>query len=263
MNEALIIGVVIAILCGAACMYLYYCITYLEKKMGVMESILVDVRMTLDSLLLSDRSAEEGGAAGGVPISSALPPPMPAATVFTAPEPMPASESESIPEERFYSSVLEQAHEAAAATGGDGGAAEEQGGVGAAAAVTAETQSLEQVLQSIQATETAVSEEEGHADGPVVSASAGTNYDTLTRAELLALAEKRGVRVKRSSSRNEIISVLRRTETHSIASSSAGTENASEPAGSLFPNGDSVDGGFPVDLGQSDGAMGGTEAVSA
>ncbi len=243
MNEALVIGIVIAILCGAACMYLYYCISYLEKKMGMMESILVDVRMTLDSLLLSDRPE---GEAPPVPISSAMPPPMPAATVFTAPEPVEAGEVEPIPEEKFYSSVLEQAHEAAAedegVTAADGSQSLEQvlaaigggaeGALGGAAATPAASVSIEEVAVSGS------------------DAASDVNYDAMTRAELLALAEKRGVRVKRSASRNEVIGVLRRTEAHSIATSSAGTENASEPTGSLFPTGDSVDSGFPMDLGQ-------------
>ena len=237
MNESFIISIVIAILLGAAFVYLYYRLMYTEKKLGMMESILVDVRMTLDSLLLEDR---QEAAPPAVPVSSAMLPPMPASTVFTQPEPLESSEAEPIPEEKFYSSVLEEAHEAAVDTG----------------AAPETSQSIEQALESIHSTEsvTAVS------SGSILTntASAGsTNYDSMTRSELLALAEKRGVRVKRSASRNEVISVLRRTEAPQNDETTAGTENASEPTGSLFPSSGPMDSGFPVDLGQSEQLEGG------
>ena len=237
LNEGLIIGIVMTILLGAAFVYLYYRLMYTEKKMGMMESILVDVRMTLDSLLLEDR--QEGGAAAAppVPVSSVMLPPMPASTVFTQPEPLESSEAEPIPEEKFYSSVLEEAHEAA----------EEEGGSGGGAA----SQSIEQALEAIHSSESVGAGAGG--GGTAVSAPlSATKYDTMTRSELLSLAEKRGVRVKRSASRNEVIAVLRRTEPSHIEESTAGTENASEPTGSLFPSAGSMDSGFPVDLGQSE-----------
>jgi hypothetical protein len=233
LNEGFIISVVIAILLGAAFVYLYYRLMYAEKKLGMMESILVDVRMTLDSLLLEDR--QEGGAPA-VPLSSAMLPAMPPSTVFTLPEPIEPSEAEPIPEEKFYSSVLEEAHEAA-----------EEGAEGAESA-EGNSQSIEQALESINST--GISGMAGA--GASVANSQATNYDNLTRSELMALAEKRGVRVKRSASRNEVISVLRRTEAPQNDETTAGTENASEPAGSLFPSSGPMDSGFPVDLGQSE-----------
>lgn len=241
LNEGFIISVVIAILLGAAFVYLYYRLMYAEKKLGMMESILVDVRMTLDSLLLDDRQ-EEGAPA--VPVSSTMLPPMPASTVFTQPEPIEPSEAEPIPEEKFYSSVLEEAHEAAEEGGAEGG--------------SASSQSIEQALESINSAGTSAG-----LDGTSVPAFSATNYDNLTRSELMSLAEKRGIRVKRSASRNEVISVLRRTEAPQNDETTAGTENASEPAGSLFPSSGPMDSGFPVDLGQSEQSNGSAADVSA
>ena len=51
-SESLIIGLIVLLLCGAACFYMYVRITFLEKKFVVMESILVDVRVAMDSLMM-------------------------------------------------------------------------------------------------------------------------------------------------------------------------------------------------------------------
>lgn len=206
-----------------------------------MESILVDVRMTLDSLLMEDKHE-------GVPaptISSAMPPPMPASTTFTAPEPFESSEAEPIPEERFYSSVLEQAHEEAVGAADASSKSEEN------------TQTLEEVLKSIQATESTSASgiDVMNSTESVLGSRVGPNYDAMTRSELFTLLEQKGLRAKKSATRNEIIGLLRRSEPGSNGASSTGTENASEPTGSLFPNTGALDGGFPVDLGQSGEAL--------
>jgi hypothetical protein len=232
LNESFVLSMVILLLCGAACVYLYYCNAYLEKKVGFMESILIDLRMTLDTLLTEDPAAKRGGA---VPISSILPQRGAGsatleetaegvaaagsniATDFTAPEPLDTTEMEQVPEEKFYSSVLEQAHQ-------------EAGDTGATGTVAAAKIDIED-------------------DG----AGTAVNYDGMTRNELITLAEQRGLRAKKSSSRAELISLLRRAESLQINGSSAGTDAAgaaSEPAGTLFPSSGALDGNFPVDLGQ-------------
>jgi hypothetical protein len=232
-TELTLLLVVAVIFTGFVFYYAYINLSYLEKKVDMMESILVDVRMSMDSLL-----AEDHHHPAPVPISTALP----TAATFTPPQPLEPSEAEQIPEESFYSSVLEQAHE--------GGAEQVPAEAG--------TLSVEEALESFNDV-APVSAEAGGTDIQASSASVGPNYDAMTRNELIAAAEKRGLRAKKSSSRSELLNLLRRGDTLQNATSTAGTENVSGPTGTLFPNAASVDGDFPVDLGQ----VGGTLEVSA
>lgn len=225
-TELTLLCIVTLIFTGFVMYYAYMNLSYLEKKADMMESILVDVRMSMDSLLAEDHQHP-----APVPISTALP----TAATFTPPQPLEPSEAEQIPEESFYSSVLAQAHE--------GGAAE--------AEVPAEgTLSAEEALDSFNDV-APISADAGGTDIQASSASVGPNYDAMTRQELIAAAEKRGLRAKKSSSRTELLTLLRRGDTLQNATSTTGTENVSGPTGSLFPNAASVDGDFPVDLGQS------------
>lgn len=159
---------------------------------------------------------------------------------------------EEIPEEKFYSSVLEQAHEDSAA---------EAAGPSADGSV-----SLESALEAIGAEERA---EAAVPELPLPAAPAAASglsgnpdYDVMSKADLIALAEKRGLRAKKSSSRGEIIGLLRRSEPAQISSQTTGAENGSGPTGSLFPSGASLDGDYPVDLGQSGASLDEAEIVS-
>jgi hypothetical protein len=79
-----------------------------------------------------------------------------------------------------------------------------------------------------------------------VSPAVGPNFDSMTRAELAAEAERRGLRVKRSMNRNEVLSLLRRAAPTQLQSEPAGAENAS----GLFPDSEQLPGSDAVDLGE-------------
>ena len=192
--DALIVGLVVLLICGAAIFYLYMRISFYERKGSMMETVIVDLRMAIDSLMHSVHSVP-------TPIS----PPPPQMDLNAEATPLESTESENIPEDKFYSSVLDLAHEEATA--------EESG-------IAAETLA-----------EPGLVKEEGDSD-----------LDSLNKADLLALAEKRGLRAKKSSSRNDLLTLLRRSLPVPNSEMTAGVENGSGSAAALD--------GSVVDLGQ-------------
>ena len=217
-SESLIVGLVVLLLCGAVSFYVYVRLMFLEKKVTVMESILVDVRVALDSIMM------EHSAHHALPISHT-----PGAQL-SAPAPLDPSEAENIPEEKFYSSVLEQAHDKQEGGDGNGSGAE-----GAAEGLTAEA-----ALKSF---------DEAEAATPAVAAPVGPNLDSMTRQELATLAEKNGLRVKRNMNRAEVLGLLRRSNPAQNDLTSTGTENVSGSAGTPGQTASSLDGSTTVDLG--------------
>ena len=202
-SESLIIGLIVLLLCGAACFYMYVRITFLEKKFVVMESILVDVRVAMDSLMMEHMTQP------AAPI---------AVTPGVAMPPVP-SEMEAIPEETFYSSVLEQAHEAT------------------------EGQTADAVLESFEAT--------NEVESSVAETPVKQNIDSMTRAELVAIAESKGIRVKRSMNRGEVLNLLRRMDPAQNDGLATGAENVSGSTGGQ-ELGSSLDGLTPMDMEQSE-----------
>jgi len=197
--DALIVGLIVLLICGAAIFYLYMRISFYERKGSMMESVIVDLKVAIDSLM----SSGQGGGAAPVPIS---PTPEQAAEV-SAPVPLESSESEDIPEESFYSSVLEQAHETVP-----------EGGV-----------TLDKVMETLDADE-----------------AAEPDLDAMTKNDLLALAEKRGLRAKKSATRSEILNLLRRSSPLQNSGMTAGADNGSTAA--------ALDGSV-VDLGQGGASL--------
>ena len=203
-GDSLIVGLIVLLLCGAACFYMYVRMTFLEKKFVVMESILVDVRVAMDSLMMEHMGQQPAAPIAmtpGVP----LPPPVPAN----------APETEAVPEESFYSSVLEEAHEAAQ-----------------------EGESADAVLKSFEA------------EQKVEAAEPAKDLDSMTRAQLAALAESKGLHVKRSMNRGEVLGLLRRTNPTQNEGLATGAENVSGSTGQQL--GSSLDGVTPMDMEQTE-----------
>jgi hypothetical protein len=196
--DALIVGLIVLLICGAAIFYLYMRISFYERKGSMMESVIVDLKVAIDSLMLSG----QGGGAAPVPIS---PTPEPVAPAEVS-APVESPEDENIPEEGFYSSVLEQAHQAAP-----------------------EGVTLEKVMETL--------------DSEVVSEP---DLDAMTKNDLLALAEKRGLRAKKSASRNEVLNLLRRSNPLQNSGLTTGADNGSTAA--------ALDGSV-VDLGQDGSSL--------
>jgi hypothetical protein len=162
----------------------------------MMESLVLDLKVMMDQLLTAPPPT-----GGGAPISHAAPP---------------MGEPEAIPEENFYSSVLEQAHDDATQEPPQEGT------------------NLDKVMEDLSKEEV----------------TSEPNLDDMTKADLLALAEKRGLRAKKASNREQLLSLLRRAGPLQNSGATAGTENVGGPTGSGFQDGASLDGSVNVDLGQ-------------
>lgn len=235
----MIVGILLFIVFGAACVYLYSYIMYFEKKVNMMESLVVDMRMAVDTLMSEEHMHGAGAGAGGG-AGSIMGAPITGGAASSDPilaNPVMPSTEEDAGEDKFYTSVLEEAHEQAPTA-----EAHEQG------------ISLEDALQGFQQQEPAmtISEATPIMQEPVQQVKVGPNYDAMTRAELIAIAEQRGLRAKKSMSRSEILGLLRRSEPTQIQTSvAAGSEDGSSGTASVFPAGASLDGDFPVDLGQN------------
>jgi hypothetical protein len=220
LSESLIIGLVVLLLCGAVSFYIYARMMYAEKKLTVMESILVDMRVALDSIM-----SERQGNPSAIPIAHTpggeVPGPNPdaQAEAEAAPTNVDTDVSGSAPsngapgemDEKFYSAVLEQAHDITAEVTGVG----LDGGAPAAAAAS--------------------------------SQGAAVAFEKMSRAELVAYAEKNGFRVKKSMSRGEIESMLRRAAAAQNATPSTGTENVSGSMEGPSENGAPLSGDATMD----------------
>lgn len=238
--EAILIGAIITILFGAISFYLYTRLSYTEKKLGMMESILVDVKMAMDSIMVE-------GLPAPVPMNTMYAPFGGDATGPTAPvEAAPIAETyhSAGHEDQFYSSVLEEAHADASETIG----------------VSGDIDSAEDVLESMKraAEADAASSESGKEESTlftpvstVTEARLGPNIDSMTKQELFSLAEQRGMRTRKTMNRTELLTLLRSNDPIQNRSSSTGVENGSGSSGALFPDTGPVDGDYPVDLGQA------------
>ena len=144
MTEVLFLFAVVLLLMGAMGFYFYSRVSYTDKKISLLESILLDIKMNMDM----DNHLQ-------------IPPPL------KEPEPFEPEDSEELKADaEMYSSVME-----AAATGLD---------------------------------ETAAVEE--------VATPAAPDYDSMSREELNALAEKRSLRVTKSMKKTAVVNLLREAD---------------------------------------------------
>jgi hypothetical protein len=196
LSESATIGILLLLIFGAVSFYLYSRINYTEKRMGLMENMLLDIKMGLESM-----NKEE---------PEFVPEPV------GAPRPMESGEAEALPEEEnYYQSVLQQA-----------------------GAQPSEEQAAEE-----QAPE-AVQEDK---ERPVVS----VNYESMTKDDLIALAEKRGAKVGKRPGRKDLITALKKLDESKGAEVSGSTVTSDLfPMAATLTEGALNEGtGFPVDLG--------------
>jgi hypothetical protein len=94
LSESTTIGILLLLVFGAVCFYLYSRVNYTEKRMGLMENMLLDIKMGLESMNKGEPEF--------------IPEPV------GSPRPMETGEAEMLPEvlpeeENYYQSVLQQA----------------------------------------------------------------------------------------------------------------------------------------------------------
>lgn len=201
LSESLTIGVLLTLVFGAVFFYLYTRVAYTEKRLSLIESILLDIKMTTENLMREEPEY--------------VPEPV------TGPEPLETKEIEQLPEEDYYKNVIE----------------------------AAATEELPLQEEEIETKEVNIIGGNGRNSAPsnVVVTKVSPNYESMTKAELQNVCDKRGIKYKKTSGRSELIGLLRKSEQPTEVQ---GTQNANE----LFPLAAEVSdtNGFPVDLGNAE-----------
>jgi hypothetical protein len=244
--ESILIAVVTLIICAAACFYMYIRQSFFEKKLLMVEGILVDVKMAMDSIMT------EGVMPSPAPIAGHG---RPAPAMGGAG----AEGSDSIPEEAFYSSVLAAAHQEAETgvpSAAEPSAADEilatmnRVAREDAMAGAADSEPLPALVPDANLSEEAAAlpSAAGAAAAPV---AAGPNIEAMTKQELVSLAEQRGLRAKKTMNRTELLNLLRSNAPLPNRDSETGVENGADSRNGLFPDAAPIDGDYPVDLGQN------------
>jgi hypothetical protein len=101
LSDSLTIGLILALVFGALFFYLYSRIGQVEKRVGLTENILLDLKMATENTLM----AMAGSRAPEAEEQEVEQP------ILSAPEPIRKEEAEQIPDEEFYKQVIEQVHE--------------------------------------------------------------------------------------------------------------------------------------------------------
>jgi hypothetical protein len=163
MNESIFVTAILLLLVGAMGFYFYTRIAYTDKKLGLLESLLLDLKMHMDM---------------EAPLH--IPPPV------KEPEPFEPEDSEELKadEAAMYTSVMESA-----------AAVQEE----AVVTVAAEN-----------------------------SPASAVDYDSMSREDLMSLAQKKGLRVTKSMKKAAVVNLLRESEKNSstVSNMDGGSESS-------------------------------------
>lgn len=163
LSESATLAVLLLLIFGAVSFYLYSRVNYTEKRMSLMENMLLDIKMSIESM-----NKEE---------PDYVPEPV------GMPTPMESAEAEVLPEEETYYKTLEEDD------------ANEEKPVSEKIAPAAQEQQQQ----------------------PSVT----PNYESMTKDDLIALAEKRGIKLGKRPGRKDLIASLRKLEEVPGSTSSA------------------------------------------
>ncbi len=219
LSESLTVALFLVVLFGTVCFYLYSRMSYTEKRLSLIENMLLDIKMSMDS---AGRDEPEY-----------VPEPV------SAPSPLAATEGEALPsegaaEESLYKNILGELH----------------------GETLEEVESKQQEVE--QRSSTPVREESTRPPSPQLPTFTASrvmpNYEAMIKSELIALCEKRQLKVSGAKKRADLIAALRKYDEQQ--QSKSGSEITGNPhTGDLFPLsasvGDSGE-GFSVDLGNAE-----------
>lgn len=227
MSESLSVALFMFLIFGTVCFYLYSRMSYTEKRVSLIENMLLDIKMTMD--------------AAGRDEPEFVPEPV------GRPMPVLSTEGEMLPslgggmpdansnEENLYKNILSEMRDAE------------------------EISSDDQPFSSENQMEMPQEEEEQQQRPPSPppapsSVKVTPNYEAMIKSELIALCEKRQLKVSGKKQRADLIGALRKyDEQQQLKSGNSSSEITGNPhTGDLFPLsaevGDSGE-GFSVDLG--------------
>jgi hypothetical protein len=197
MSEILIFVLLFLVLSGAMAFYFYSRMLYSERKISLLESVLLDIKMSMEM--------EQEAKNDHMPT---IPPP--SHLHLSEPEEL---KDETDNDSAYYNSVLETVNE-------------------------------ELVTEATGAAEPVATDE-------TAAPLAGTpfvEYEAMSRDELAALAEKRGIRVVKRQAKSNIIALLRESDRNSSGTSETG-KDVPVGASSALPSVEGTSGGAPLDMG--------------
>lgn len=185
LNDTLTVGLVLILLFGAVSLYLYTRIQQCEQKLNLVESILLDIKMSAELRDYPDLPFKEPVAAAAIQMpgpSSRTPPPTPPRQQELQHTVVPFEDLNEQPLESLP--AIDEAHEFVAPM-------QQHSFVAAAPAPVPAASSR---------------------------ASVGANYESMTLSELKALAQQRNITGAKSMKRNQILEALRTSDRASEAS---------------------------------------------
>lgn len=201
MSEVLFMASVLLLLIGAMGFYFYTRILYTEKKVSLLETILLDIKMMLEmeDFHQPSNSLKYDGASKNAVTQEKV--------QILEPENLESGDTEELKDEtEYYNSVIESV-------------------------------AAESVLpDSNQVSETSVSE--------ATNAVASDDYDSQTRDQLAALAEKRGLKITKRTQRQTIVNLLRESDKNT-----SGTVELGKDGSSAGPFSSMDEKGAPLDMG--------------
>ncbi len=214
LSESLTVALFMVLLFGTVCFYLYSRMSYTEKRLSLIENMLLDIKMSMDS--------------AGREEAEYVPEPV------SGPSPLSAAEGEALPseggaEESLYKNILGELN-----------------------------------AEEIPSEDRPATPHEEHGSTPrpsspqlpVFSATrVMPNYEAMIKNELVALCEKRQLKVSGSKKRADLIAALRKYDEQQQSKSGEPEITGNPQTGDLFPLsatlGDSGE-GFSVDLGNAE-----------
>jgi hypothetical protein len=173
LSDSLTIGILLILVFGAAAFYLYSRLTQTDKRLSLMENVLLTLKMTTEASMMGPDSVE--------PVSM--------------PSPLQADDVDEVDEEQ-YAEMLKHASV--------GSSASASASVGSSASASAsEEAAAEELLRSIPTPQAAATE--------ATPRKMDANYESMSLKELQALAKTRGLAgVTKVTKKRELIDFLKR-----------------------------------------------------
>jgi hypothetical protein len=176
MNDAVMVGVILTLVFGAIIFYLYNRLSMTERKMGLFEGVLTDLKIMMDSAPF---------ASGPPPNMYEFEPTPEYLNAISGPVPIQKDEVEDVNSDEDYQQTLEQALEGAAAT---------------------EALEGSDAMRMLH-----IDESQPNTGQPAISVTKlSPDLDALTVKELNSLAKQKGLSVPAGTRRKELIELLKK-----------------------------------------------------
>jgi hypothetical protein len=180
LSDALTIGIVITLVFGALFFYLYSRLTQNEKRVSLIENILLDLKMSADAGWGVHGTSQEGGMEGGM---EERPGSVNHVEPISAPEPL-ATEDVDTNDESMYKDILAQTS----------------------------APDMKMGVDEIKSFDVMSSTKPPSPKAAVQVTKVQANYEAMSNKELKNLAKQRGLSVPSQAGKKEIIAALRKSD---------------------------------------------------